>query len=222
MSTSKRLAAPLGLVSDMLKIAPKAIKIDPLKVDILKRPNEFFEQLRHGIASSQQQISLAALYMGTGELEQRLVKDLVQALEIKPDLHVNILFDHSRGLRGKENNSITVLEDLLRSQHSHRVRASLYQMPQLRTRGGRPLPLPSPINEAVAVQHIKAYVFDNDTLLSGANLSHDYFTDRQAPSSWSLDFPGKLFLWRFWSPPSRRLLDILSPHQRIQHHQHPR
>ena len=42
------------------------------------------------------------------------------------------------------------------------------------------------------------------------------------PSYWSLDLFGKLFLWRVWSPPSRRFLDILSSHQRIQHHQHPR
>ena len=39
--------------------------------------------------------------------------------------------------------------------------------------------LPARINEVVGVQHIKAYLFDDDLIISGANLSGDYFTNRQ-------------------------------------------
>ena len=39
--------------------------------------------------------------------------------------------------------------------------------------------LPPRVNEVVGVSHIKAYLFDNDILMSGANLSSDYFTIRQ-------------------------------------------
>jgi len=39
--------------------------------------------------------------------------------------------------------------------------------------------LPPRVNEVVGVSHIKAYVFDDDVLMSGANLSSDYFTIRQ-------------------------------------------
>jgi CDP-diacylglycerol--glycerol-3-phosphate 3-phosphatidyltransferase len=35
------------------------------------------------------------------------------------------------------------------------------------------------MNEVVGVQHMKIYAFDNDLLLSGANLSDWYFIDRQ-------------------------------------------
>lgn len=35
------------------------------------------------------------------------------------------------------------------------------------------------MKEVLGVHHIKAYVFDNDVMITGANLSHDYFTNRQ-------------------------------------------
>jgi len=39
--------------------------------------------------------------------------------------------------------------------------------------------LPARYKEGIAVSHIKAYVFDDTVILSGANLSNDYFTNRQ-------------------------------------------
>ncbi len=38
--------------------------------------------------------------------------------------------------------------------------------------------LPSPINEAVGVFHMKAYVINDALILSGANLSEEYFVNR--------------------------------------------
>jgi CDP-diacylglycerol--glycerol-3-phosphate 3-phosphatidyltransferase len=35
------------------------------------------------------------------------------------------------------------------------------------------------LREIFGVHHIKAHVFDNNVLITGANLSEDYFTDRQ-------------------------------------------
>ena len=43
--------------------------------------------------------------------------------------------------------------------------------------------LPSRVNEIIGVSHVKAYMFDGDLLMSGANLSNDYFTIRQVSSS---------------------------------------
>jgi CDP-diacylglycerol---glycerol-3-phosphate 3-phosphatidyltransferase len=37
----------------------------------------------------------------------------------------------------------------------------------------------SPLREIFGVHHIKAHVFDSNVLITGANLSEDYFTDRQ-------------------------------------------
>lgn len=36
----------------------------------------------------------------------------------------------------------------------------------------------SPLREIFGVHHIKAHVFDNNVMITGANLSEDYFTDR--------------------------------------------
>jgi CDP-diacylglycerol--glycerol-3-phosphate 3-phosphatidyltransferase len=39
--------------------------------------------------------------------------------------------------------------------------------------------IPSPLDEVAGVFHIKAYIIDDQLVLSGANLSEEYFQDRQ-------------------------------------------
>jgi CDP-diacylglycerol--glycerol-3-phosphate 3-phosphatidyltransferase len=39
--------------------------------------------------------------------------------------------------------------------------------------------LPERIKEVMGVLHLKLYIFDNNVIISGANLSNDYFTNRQ-------------------------------------------
>ena len=39
--------------------------------------------------------------------------------------------------------------------------------------------LPPRYNELLTTFHLKAYVFDDTLIMSGANLSNDYFTSRQ-------------------------------------------
>lgn len=39
--------------------------------------------------------------------------------------------------------------------------------------------LPARMSEVVGVCHLKTYVFDDDVLISGANMSTTYFTKRQ-------------------------------------------
>ena len=39
--------------------------------------------------------------------------------------------------------------------------------------------LPSKWNETVGLQHLRLYVFDDSLIISGANLSQDFFTSRQ-------------------------------------------
>ncbi|VDP79457.1 unnamed protein product [Echinostoma caproni] len=57
------------------------------------------------------------------------------------------------------------------------VSVYLYHNPRLR--GWLQYLLPNRMNEVLGVQHIKAYVFDDSVVLSGANLSHEYFVNRQ-------------------------------------------
>lgn len=57
------------------------------------------------------------------------------------------------------------------------VKVSLYHSPSLR--GLLKLLLPERFNETVALTHLKVYLTDDTLIMSGANLSADYFTNRQ-------------------------------------------
>ena len=53
----------------------------------------------------------------------------------------------------------------------------MYHTPYLRSWFKRVLPYK--LNELIGLQHCKIYIFDNTVIISGANLSKDYFTNRQ-------------------------------------------
>lgn len=72
---------------------------------------------RLGIESANEKITLAALYLGQQNQETELVERMIQACLTKPSLKINLLFDHSRALRGQQN-SLTTLMPLLRSHPS--------------------------------------------------------------------------------------------------------
>lgn len=152
--------------------------ISSSNVQVLSSPAEFFELMKGQIKVAKRRIVMASLYLGTGPLEQELVDCLESALEKSlqaPELQVSILLDFTRGSRGRKN-SRTMLLPLLR-RFPDRMRVSLFHTPHLR--GLLRLLLPERFNETIGLQHIKAYVFDGSLVLSGANLSDSYFTNRQ-------------------------------------------
>uniref|UniRef100_A0A8C0AF10 CDP-diacylglycerol--glycerol-3-phosphate 3-phosphatidyltransferase n=2 Tax=Bos mutus grunniens TaxID=30521 RepID=A0A8C0AF10_BOSMU len=106
-------------------------------------------------------------------LESTLEKSL-QA-KFPSGLRVSILLDFTRGSRGRKN-SRTMLLPLLQ-RFPEQVRVSLFHTPNLR--GLLRLLIPERFNETIGLQHIKVYLFDNNVILSGANLSDSYFTNRQ-------------------------------------------
>ncbi|XP_055971740.1 CDP-diacylglycerol--glycerol-3-phosphate 3-phosphatidyltransferase, mitochondrial [Sorex fumeus] len=143
-------------------------------VRVLSSPAEFFELMKGQIKAAKRRVVMASLYLGTGPLEQELVDCLERALQ-DADLKVSILLDFTRGSRGRRN-SRTMLLPLLQ-RFPERVRVSLFHTPHLR--GLLRLLLPERFNETIGLQHIKVYVFDSSLVLSGANLSDSYFTNRQ-------------------------------------------
>ncbi|XP_038597833.1 LOW QUALITY PROTEIN: CDP-diacylglycerol--glycerol-3-phosphate 3-phosphatidyltransferase, mitochondrial [Tachyglossus aculeatus] len=150
-------------------------------VKVLSSPTEFFELMKEQITSAKRRVVMASLYLGTGPLEQELVDCIDKALEraLQPSsscsLRVSILLDFTRGSRGRQN-SRTMLLPLLR-RFPERVRVSLFHTPHLR--GLLRLLVPERFNETIGLQHIKVYLFDGNVILSGANLSDSYFTNRQ-------------------------------------------
>ncbi|XP_077611174.1 CDP-diacylglycerol--glycerol-3-phosphate 3-phosphatidyltransferase, mitochondrial isoform X2 [Crocuta crocuta] len=150
-------------------------------VRVLSSPVEFFELMKGQIKVAKRRVVMASLYLGTGPLEQELVDCLESTLErslqanFPSDLRVSILLDFTRGSRGRKN-SRTMLLPLLR-RFPEQVRVSLFHTPNLR--GLLRLLIPERFNETIGLQHIKVYLFDNNVILSGANLSDSYFTNRQ-------------------------------------------
>ncbi|KAL8163402.1 UNVERIFIED_CONTAM: CDP-diacylglycerol--glycerol-3-phosphate 3-phosphatidyltransferase, partial [Gekko kuhli] len=151
------------------------------RVRVLSSPTEFFELMKGQIKVAKKRVVLASLYLGTGPLEQELVDCIETALERSlqacgsSSLRVSILLDFTRGSRGRKN-SRTMLLPLLR-RFPEQIRVSLFHTPNLR--GLLRLLIPERFNETIGLQHIKVYLFDDNVILSGANLSDSYFTNRQ-------------------------------------------
>lgn len=146
-------------------------------VQVLDQPQDYYQALLDGVQSSRSRITLAALYLGTSKLERRLVDAIAQRCRQVSGLSVTVLLDHSRGTRGGAAASSAALLRPLVQQFPGQVRLCFLQLPQMRS--GWTRVLPPRYNEALGVQHLKAYAFDDTLVMSGANMSHDYFTNRQ-------------------------------------------
>lgn len=159
------------------------------KVTVLYEPSEFYQHLKDLSGTAKKRIVLASLYLGDGDLEKDLVSDIHAAA--RRNVQVRILLDYTRGSRG-ESNSRTMLTPLLRefsspcstpgsesgsAESGNQVQVALYHSPKLR--GLVRWLLPQRWNETLGLTHLKVYLFDDTLVLSGANLSDQYFRNRQ-------------------------------------------
>jgi CDP-diacylglycerol---glycerol-3-phosphate 3-phosphatidyltransferase len=100
------------------------------------------------------------------------------ALKGNPELKVSLLTDALRGTREAPDPSCaSLLASLIQDFGSDRVEVRVYHTPNLT--GILKAILPKRINEGWGLQHMKLYGFDDEIIMSGANLSNDYFTNRQ-------------------------------------------
>ncbi|KAE8901922.1 hypothetical protein PF005_g23889 [Phytophthora fragariae] len=145
-------------------------------VSLLPSPSAFYQTLLRNIQRAERRVSISSLYLGTGHLEAALVDALAERLRERPELQVQIVLDYSRGQRGGLTaSSVSMLAPLLREFPAN-VQLFLFRVPQL---SGLKAKLPPPFNETFGVSHAKVYLVDDTLVLSGANLSADYFTNRQ-------------------------------------------
>ncbi|QRG38340.1 hypothetical protein FDK38_002743 [Candidozyma auris] len=146
-------------------------------IEVLTNPTDFYARLKHKILNAQSKVFLSSLYVGKGQVE--LVETLSEALAKNEELKVYILTDALRGTREAPNNpsSASLLVTLVEKYGKHRVDIRMYHTPHLS--GFKKNLAPKRVNESFGLQHMKLYGFDNEVMLSGANLSQDYFTDRQ-------------------------------------------
>lgn len=189
------------LLSGLSKHA-SAFPVSGESVHILRSPSEFYQTLKDQIRAANHRLLLSSLYIGTGPLEQQLLDVVADSLGSKPSLQALFLFDALRSTRttrpeeGRSTekypsfkSSAEMLTHVLLAKTARwkqmakagdqedRLRVALYRTPDL-TKGLERI-LPARLNEVVGVCHMKAYIFDDHVLMSGANLSTSYFTNRQ-------------------------------------------
>ncbi|XWW98111.1 hypothetical protein V2A60_006107 [Cordyceps javanica] len=173
-ATSKAgMLAPF--VNELDKLAP-SVDLRGDQIQILKTPSEFYETLKERIRNAKSRIFLSTLYIGKSERE--LIETLQEALRRNPVLKLSILTDCLRGTREAPDPSCaSLLAPLVTEFGADRVEIRMYHTPNLT--GLRKKYIPKRINEGWGLQHMKLYGVDDEIILSGANLSTDYFTNRQ-------------------------------------------
>lgn len=164
-----------GITADLDRIAPR-IDVRADQIEVLEGPKEFYKTLKSKIRGAKRRIYLSTLYIGKSEHE--LISTVRDALlQNGPDLRVSILTDALRGTRESPQASCASLLAALVAEFPNRVEVRMYHTPNLT--GLRKRLIPRRINEGWGLQHIKLYGIDDEVILSGANLSNDYFTNRQ-------------------------------------------
>lgn len=129
--------------------------------DIIQTPDTFYNMLLEKVKSAHS-VHLACLVLGIGNESTRLLEALEERmLEEKQTL---ILADKSRNLR--DNDLVKYI-----------TRKNLWKIVKLVDTGKCKI-FPHAINELLGVYHLKAYIFDDEVCISGANLNDYYFTNR--------------------------------------------
>ncbi|CAK9802027.1 CDP-diacylglycerol--glycerol-3-phosphate 3-phosphatidyltransferase, mitochondrial [Anthophora plagiata] len=173
---SETVQSELHTLTWLYKSSP-CFPINGSKIKIIEKPSVFYSTLVEKCKNAKRRITFASLYLGTGQLESNLVNAIGQALSTSNgNVEVNILLDFMRGSRG-ELNSRKMLKPLLNGKYGHCCQVFLYHTPKLH--GLLKTIIPDRFNELVGLQHMKLYMIDDDIIISGANLSNDYFTNRQ-------------------------------------------
>ena len=134
-------------------------------MQILRTPTAFYESLIERCDRATTRVTLSALYWGTGPLALNLAEAVARAAS--RGVAVNVTLDAARAGR-RDKDGRTSVDALAAVEEAggdiHLVDAS--------GRSGL-------IGEILGVYHAKACVFDDATLLTGANLSEEYFRSRQ-------------------------------------------
>ena len=167
--------------------------VPPSNVRILHKPDEWHITLLDGARRAQRRAIFASLYLGDGPKETSLVAALLESQAAHPSRDLLLIVDYHRaqrrgGLRLAHTlaaGAPTARVALLASPAAFAPLAPPPPAARETSAGGRGVvgerlhSLRSFLGELCGVQHVKMSVFDDTVVLTGANLSHDYFTNRQ-------------------------------------------
>lgn len=134
----------------------------PIKeIKIIEDPNSFYELILEKLRTSNS-VFLACLVLGAGEKTKILLNILKERM--LQNKKTAVFIDKARNLGDPE---------LVKYINENNL-GDIIQMVDYRKCSY----LPHLLNEFLGVYHLKAYVFDDEVCISGANLNDHYFTDR--------------------------------------------
>jgi CDP-diacylglycerol--glycerol-3-phosphate 3-phosphatidyltransferase len=155
------------------------IPVAAASISMVKDPATFYKLLLSGMKGARSRVALSALYVGTGPKEQALMQMLHDNLKKNPQLDVSITLDMNRAKREDQegNSSVSMIQDMLgqKSIRLNLMRANIAQSSSLQHLFSRFQKL----NELYSTYHSKLTIFDEDVIITGANLSGIYFEARQ-------------------------------------------
>lgn len=127
-------------------------------MEFLANGRAFYECLVKGVHRSNRRIIMSSLYWGGGVKEALLMHLLTR----REGVRINVILDEARFTSNK--NSIFFSEPRIKCIQLASPNNYFF--------------LPSPIREIFGVYHSKYFIFDDQLVVTGANISHDYFGPR--------------------------------------------
>ena len=121
-------------------------------LEVIHRPEGFFSTLKSLIKRSIFRIFIGTLYIGK-EIKEKILIDLLKKKSFNP----LIVVDANRSIKEETGKSVDYKFTMLASKKTQSF-------------------LPFAINEALQVYHKKIFVFDDEVILTGANMAQRYFT----------------------------------------------
>lgn len=181
MTSAANTSLADALAASLAPLA-RAIPLRSEDVTLFDSPPDFEAALVAGLRSARRRVLLASLYLGVeGPHERALLSELAATLA-RSDVSVTVLLDALRGTRpvpdgqGRRTSSAAALASALGPHLGGRARVFLLQSPSAAV---PPWLGSSQARELAGVSHLKAAVFDDDCVWSGANLAETYLTARQ-------------------------------------------
>ncbi|EKX74296.1 phosphatidylglycerophosphate synthase, putative [Theileria equi strain WA] len=144
-------------------------------IKFINSPIEYFNTLCDMFSAAKRRIVSSCLYIGTSELEEKYVDCIVNCKRDNPDLVVDMVLEKSRCTRIEPDDKSTIhlLQPLCKYD---KVNISFFHSPMLDSTINK-LCKP-PYSEAFGTLHLKIYIADDVSIISGANCSTAYFTNR--------------------------------------------
>lgn len=154
------------------------IPIDANDISIINEPKHFYKCILDHILLAKKRLALSSLYIGAGPKEKAIVEAIRQTKLSNDCLKVHLVLDANRATRQDKHgqSSVTVLNSILGLRD---IQLSLFDTSLDDSLINRWLSQYQKWNELSSTFHSKLLIFDNNVIVTGANLSEIYFEKRK-------------------------------------------